>query len=94
MVLCKMRAIYPLCLLPRTLKLLRSGYIKIGNIVYVSYRVSLWIYIRKKIYSIQMPQAVILDLDSTPLDAYGRQEGRQSLSLPLSEQWLSSTCLL
>ena len=32
--------------------------------------------LRKKIYSIQMPQAVILDLDSTLLDAYGRQEGR------------------
>ncbi|MDY3767182.1 MAG: transposase, partial [Lachnospiraceae bacterium] len=31
---------------------------------------------RKKIYSIQLPQAVILDLDSTLLDAYGRQEGR------------------
>lgn len=32
--------------------------------------------LRKKIYNIQMPQAVILDLDSTLLDAYGRQEGR------------------
>ena len=32
--------------------------------------------LRKKIYSIQMPQAVILDLDSTLLAAYGRQEGR------------------
>ena len=32
--------------------------------------------LRKRIYSIQMPQAVILDLDSTLLDAYGRQEGR------------------
>ena len=32
--------------------------------------------LRKKIYSIQMPPAVILDLDSTLLDAYGRQEGR------------------
>ena len=32
--------------------------------------------LRKKIYSIQMPQAVILDLDSTLLDAYGKQEGR------------------
>ena len=32
--------------------------------------------LRKKIYSIQMPQVVILDLDSTLLDAYGRQEGR------------------
>ena len=32
--------------------------------------------LRKKLYSIQMPQAVILDLDSTLLDAYGRQEGR------------------
>ena len=30
--------------------------------------------LRKKIYSIQMPEAVILD--STLLDAYGRQEGR------------------
>lgn len=29
--------------------------------------------LRRKIYSIQMPQAVILDLDSTLLDAYGRQ---------------------
>ena len=32
--------------------------------------------LRKKIYGIQMPQAVILDLDSTLLYAYGRQEGR------------------
>ena len=32
--------------------------------------------LRKKIYSIQMPQAIILDLNSTLLDAYGRQEGR------------------
>ena len=32
--------------------------------------------LRREIYSIQMPQAVILDLDSTLLDAYGRQEGR------------------
>ncbi len=32
--------------------------------------------LRKKVYSIQMPEAVILDLDSTLLDAYGRQEGR------------------
>ena len=32
--------------------------------------------LRKRIYSIQMPQAVILDLDSTLLAAYGRQEGR------------------
>ena len=32
--------------------------------------------LRKKIYSIQMPQAVILDPDSTLLDAYGRQKGR------------------
>ena len=32
--------------------------------------------LRKKIYSIQMPQAVILDLNPTLLDAYGRQEGR------------------
>ena len=30
--------------------------------------------LRRKIYSIQMPQAVILDLDSTLLDAYGRQQ--------------------
>lgn len=32
--------------------------------------------LRKKIYSIQMPEAVTLDLDSTLLDAYGKQEGR------------------
>lgn len=32
--------------------------------------------LRKKVYSIQLPQAVILDLDSTLLDAYGKQEGR------------------
>ena len=32
--------------------------------------------LRKKVYSIQLSQAVILDLDSTLLDAYGRQEGR------------------
>ena len=32
--------------------------------------------LRKKIYSIQMPQAVIMDLDSTLLDAYGKQEGK------------------
>ena len=30
--------------------------------------------LRRKIYSIQMPQAVILDLDSTLLDAYSRQQ--------------------
>ena len=34
-----------------------------------------WI-LRKRIYSIQMPQTVILDLDSTLLAAYGKQEGR------------------
>ena len=34
--------------------------------------------LRKRVYSIQMPQAVILDLDSTLLDAYGKQEGYQS----------------
>ena len=32
--------------------------------------------LRKRIYNIQMPQAVILDLDSTLLAAYGKQEGR------------------
>ena len=32
--------------------------------------------LRKRVYSIQMPQDVILDLDSTLLDAYGKQEGR------------------
>ena len=32
--------------------------------------------LRKRLYSIQMPQAVILDLDSTLLVAYGKQEGR------------------
>lgn len=32
--------------------------------------------LRKKIYSIQIPEAVILDLDSTLLEAYGKQEGR------------------
>ncbi len=32
--------------------------------------------LRKSVYSIQMPQAVILDLDSTLLDTYGKQEGR------------------
>ena len=32
--------------------------------------------LRKKIYSIQMPEAAILDLDSTLLEAYGKQEGR------------------
>ena len=32
--------------------------------------------LRKRIYSIQMPQDVILDLDSTLLAAYGKQEGR------------------
>ena len=31
--------------------------------------------LRKRIYSIQMPEAVILDLDSTLLDTYGKQEG-------------------
>ena len=29
--------------------------------------------LRKKIYSIQLPEAVILDLDSTLLEAYGKQ---------------------
>lgn len=32
--------------------------------------------LRKRIYSIQMPEAIILDLDSTLLDAYGKQEGK------------------
>ena len=32
--------------------------------------------LRKKIYSIQMPEAIILDLDTTLLEAYGKQEGR------------------
>ena len=32
--------------------------------------------LRKRVYRIQMPQAVILDLDSPLLDAYGKQEGR------------------
>lgn len=32
--------------------------------------------LRKKIYSISLPEAVILDLDSTLLDTYGSQEGR------------------
>ena len=32
--------------------------------------------LRKKIDSIQLPEAVILDLDSTLLEAYGKQEGR------------------
>ena len=32
--------------------------------------------LRKRVYRIQMPQTVILDLDSTLLDAYGKQEGR------------------
>ena len=32
--------------------------------------------LKKRLYSIQMPQAVILDLDSTLLVAYGKQEGR------------------
>ena len=32
--------------------------------------------LRKKVYSIQMPEAIILDLDSTFLNAYGKQEGR------------------
>ena len=32
--------------------------------------------LRKKVYSIQMPEAIILDLDSTLLNAYGKQKGR------------------
>ena len=32
--------------------------------------------LRKRLYSIQIPQAVILDLDSTLLAAYDKQEGR------------------
>ena len=32
--------------------------------------------LRKKIYRIQLPEAVILDLDSTLLETYGKQEGR------------------
>ena len=32
--------------------------------------------LRKRVYSVQMPQDVILDLDSTLLNAYGKQEGR------------------
>ena len=32
--------------------------------------------LRKRIYSIQLPQAIILDLDSTLLETYGKQEGK------------------
>ena len=32
--------------------------------------------LRNKIYHIQLPEAMILDLDSTLLEAYGKQEGR------------------
>lgn len=32
--------------------------------------------LKRKIHSIQMPEAIILDLDSTLLEAYGKQEGR------------------
>ena len=32
--------------------------------------------LRKRIYSIQPPQAIILDLDSTLLETYGKQEGK------------------
>ena len=32
--------------------------------------------LQKKVYSIQIPEAIILDLDSTLLNAYGKQEGR------------------
>ena len=32
--------------------------------------------LRKKVYSVQMPEAIILDLDSTLLNTYGKQEGR------------------
>ena len=32
--------------------------------------------LRNKVYSIQMPEAIILDLDSTLLNAYGKQEGK------------------
>ena len=32
--------------------------------------------LREKIYRIQIPEAIILNLDSTLLDAYGKQEGR------------------
>ena len=32
--------------------------------------------LRKKVYSIKMPEAIMLDLDSTLLNAYGKQEGR------------------
>ena len=32
--------------------------------------------LRKRIYGIQMPEAIILDLISTLLDAYGKQKGK------------------
>ena len=32
--------------------------------------------LRRKVYNIQMPEAIVLDLDSTLLEAYGKQEGR------------------
>lgn len=32
--------------------------------------------LRKKVYSIQMQEAVILDLDSTLIDTFGKQGGR------------------
>ena len=37
--------------------------------------------LRKRVYSIQMSRAVILDLDSALLDAYGKQEGRLTMVL-------------
>ena len=33
-------------------------------------------FLRKKVYSIHMPEDIILDLDSTLLNAYGKREGR------------------
>ena len=50
--------------------------------------------LRKKIYRIQMPEAIILDLDSTLLDAYGKQEGKAFNFHYQRNKRLSSTCLL
>ena len=36
--------------------------------------------LRKKVYSIQLPEAIIIDLDSTLLDTFGNQEGKAGYS--------------
>ena len=46
----------------------------------------------QKIYSIENPEMVLFDIDSTLLNTYGKQEGR--ISITITRTWLSSIFML